>query len=202
MKHVCESCEQTSPPLWVSFLRCWAGTLAMFPSFCWWSCRVALRKIDGWDWAARTQIKRWAGPGWAPVSRLGDGWVYAGAVLWLVHYGWFAAGEHVGACVGLAWCLSGAAKYSFRRLRPDAQTFGKLHVRENKLARYRWKRFDFYGFPSQHVACAVAFAMGTRNPAAWAFALLVAISRIAVGAHFPGDVLAGVAVGLAAGVWG
>jgi membrane-associated phospholipid phosphatase len=61
-------------------------------------------------------------------------------------------------------------------------------------------------FPSGHTASAVAFAIavGTDTPRQIGFgvgtlAAAVAVSRVYVGAHYPGDVLAGAACGLVAG---
>lgn len=59
------------------------------------------------------------------------------------------------------------------------------------------------GFPSDHAtgSFAIAVALVLRHRAAGAVALvlatLIAISRVAVGAHYPGDVLAGAALGAA-----
>ena len=70
---------------------------------------------------------------------------------------------------------------------------------------FHW-RPDFASLPSGHTTTAFAtlVAVGALFPRArpflWGFALLIAVSRIAVSAHFTSDVIAGAAVG-ALGAW-
>jgi membrane-associated phospholipid phosphatase len=70
---------------------------------------------------------------------------------------------------------------------------------------FHW-RPDFASLPSGHTTTAFAtlVAVGALIPRArpflWAFALLIAVSRIAVTAHFVSDVIAGAAVGVL-GAW-
>ncbi|GAB2451913.1 phosphatase PAP2 family protein [Nocardia tengchongensis] len=65
-----------------------------------------------------------------------------------------------------------------------------------------------YGFPSDHAVLAGAAAAGlliyTRRLGAFAagFAVLLAFSRVYTGAHYPGDVLAGLVLGAAVAVLG
>jgi membrane-associated phospholipid phosphatase len=67
-------------------------------------------------------------------------------------------------------------------------------------------RPDFASLPSGHTTTAFAtlVAVGALFPRArpflWGFALLIAVSRVAVSAHFASDVLAGAAVGVL-GAW-
>ena len=70
---------------------------------------------------------------------------------------------------------------------------------------FHW-RPDFASLPSGHTTTAFAtlVAVGALFPRArpflWGFALLIAVSRIALGAHFVSDVIAGAAIG-ALGAW-
>lgn len=66
---------------------------------------------------------------------------------------------------------------------------------------------SIHSFPSGHAAYAVlmAFSLMPGLPrkgkyVIWSYALLVCISRISVGAHFPADILAGVGISLCT-VW-
>lgn len=63
---------------------------------------------------------------------------------------------------------------------------------------------ELHAFPSGHAAFAVlmaaSLAPGSTAPLRWAlvaFALLVCVSRLSVGAHFPADVVAGALLALA-----
>jgi undecaprenyl-diphosphatase len=66
---------------------------------------------------------------------------------------------------------------------------------------------DRYSFPSGHTLHAVAFAALLSAWYPWAagplavFATLVALSRVALGLHYPSDVLAGAAIGVASAAW-
>ncbi len=60
---------------------------------------------------------------------------------------------------------------------------------------------DRYSFPSGHTMHAVAFAMmfssylPALNPLVWGFAMLVAMSRVILGLHYPTDIAAGALLG-------
>lgn len=116
----------------------------------------------------------------------------------------------IGAVLTFAFCdqSSNLIKSLTERLRPCNDIYmlnNGLHVLESG---------GKYGFFSAHAANAFGLASCTytglrtdkrlkyRGYAAWMFswATLVSISRIFVGKHYLGDVLAGIAVGLAAGI--
>jgi undecaprenyl-diphosphatase len=62
-------------------------------------------------------------------------------------------------------------------------------------------RPDYASFPSGHATTAfaalvaIAFLYPRVRPALWVYALLIAVSRIIVDAHYPSDVIAGAAFG-------
>ena len=64
-----------------------------------------------------------------------------------------------------------------------------------------------YSLPSGHAATAFAGAYGLtrlvrrRHGVIWALAILIALSRVYVGVHYPSDVLAGAVVGLSCGAF-
>ncbi len=90
------------------------------------------------------------------------------------------------------------------RRRPELYTAGAVHVASDRDARR--------GFPSSHAAVAFALATSywlaldrvsvegrtTRRMGAVAAALGVGVLRVAAGRHFPTDVVAGAALGIAA----
>jgi undecaprenyl-diphosphatase len=131
------------------------------------------------------------------VSRLGDGVFWYALMLGiLVRYG------HAAMMPVLQMVLTGAVctilykwlKTKTTRLRP---------YQRNRAIQLAADPLDQYSFPSGHTLHAVAFSLVTLYyyPALAAlllpFTVLVALSRVALGLHYPSDVLAGVAIGAA-----
>lgn len=64
---------------------------------------------------------------------------------------------------------------------------------------------DAFSFPSGHTLHAFAFAVllsalhPALRPLLWGYAVLVALGRVVLGLHFPSDVVAGAALGIATG---
>ena len=131
----------------------------------------------------------------ALASRLGDGiaWyaLMAALVLFDGRAGLFAA-AHLAATGAIALALYKALKHWTKRPRPFASD-----------ARIRaWVApLDEFSFPSGHTLHAVAFTLVSlaHYPAlAWVllpFTASVAASRVALGLHYPSDVLAATAIG-------
>lgn len=140
----------------------------------------------------------------AAISRLGDGvfWYGLMAVLLIADgRSGLAASAHMAATGAVALTLYKMLKRWTRRPRPCAAD-----------ARIRaWVApLDEFSFPSGHTLHAVAFslvALAHYPVLAWLlipFAASVAVSRVVLGLHYPSDVLAATAIGVAlagASVW-
>lgn len=133
----------------------------------------------------------------ATISRLGDG------IFWYALMAGLATlGGARGALAALHMAVTGLAalalykglKRHIRRPRPCAAGQGVVAL---------VAPLDQFSFPSGHTLHAVAF---TAVACAWfpalavplvPFAALVALSRVVLGLHYPSDVLAAIAIGLA-----
>ncbi|GAB2864342.1 hypothetical protein GCM10027074_34570 [Streptomyces deserti] len=106
-----------------------------------------------------------------------------------------AAAAGVGAMTTAQVLSNAVAKQLYRRRRPPREWVPPEVLRE---------RPDSSSFPSGHTAAAFAFAGAVASvwPAAGAAcgvpAVMVAAERVHSGAHYPSDVVAGGAIGLAA----
>lgn len=142
-------------------------------------------------------------PLWAGLTLLGNGSMLFAlvALAWRQRPDWLMAGF---CALPLATLYSRAGKLSIVSPRPAAVLPAEqLHVIGERLLNH--------SFPSGHTVAAFTVAavivLGGRPPRTLAVlalggALLVGLSRIAVGAHWPTDVLAGAAGGWLAGTFG
>ena len=190
--------NRETPSISSSFFQGFIGSLALLPSFIYWSLRVAARRVAHWD-AEISRAMRSPSRYWRFWSRLGDGWAYAIIVLVLLHIGRAELAGHISACLVLAWGGGAGLKLLFRRRRPHDALLQRLDPKF---------RPSLWSFPSQHAACAVAFWIAlaaSHNPylvLLGMFAPTICMSRLLVGSHYLSDVLAGIALGIAAGMWG
>ncbi len=155
------------------------------------------------DAAILVGIRKWQAPGVTALMRtfthLGDGstWTFVALVLVAAggearHLGWTVALAAVFATV-----LSQTLKRVCRRPRPSSGIGGFTALAENP---------DAFSFPSGHTAAAFAVAIALAGqgqflgPVQLGLAFAVAVSRVYLGAHYPLDVAAGVALGAIGGV--
>jgi undecaprenyl-diphosphatase len=146
-------------------------------------------------WGARHALRRVFGI----VSRLGDGSFWYALMAALAAFGGARgaiAAAHM-ALVGLiAAALYRTLKRWTRRPRPF-RTHGDIVPYVVPL--------DEFSFPSGHTLHAVSFTMialayfPVLAPLLVPFALMVAMSRVVLGLHYPSDVLAATAIGLLLG---
>ncbi|MFD4524355.1 phosphatase PAP2 family protein [Streptomyces sp. NPDC058470] len=107
-----------------------------------------------------------------------------------------AAVRGTGSLVLASLTVNTVVKWSARRPRPV--------LRHVPSIRHLRRQPHSSSFPSGHSASAAAFATGVALESAGygalvaPFAALVAFSRVYVGVHYPGDVLAGIAIGAGA----
>jgi|SRR5690554_6828908 len=136
----------------------------------------------------RTTLARW-------VSRSGDGYGYALAVLIAVML------NDPDALTLLTLLLVGFAlelpiywflKNTLKRQRP---------YQKNRRFKAIIVAHDTFSFPSGHTTAAFMFAgmcsvlMPTWAPIVYAWAAAIGLSRVALGVHYPGDILAGACLG-------
>jgi undecaprenyl-diphosphatase len=130
------------------------------------------------------------------VSRLSDGLIWLAVMLALPAVGGVVGLGHTGqmALVGAVnLAIYACLKYGIGRPRPCDDCPG---------IRACARALDRVSFPSGHTLHAVAFAVLLSHhypglaPPLWAFAALVAVSRVVLGLHYPSDVLVGALIGV------
>lgn len=186
--------ESPTQSPWKSFYYTTAGTIMLVPVFVHWcACELRSKLID-WDETLSAELRSQR-RFWLWISRAGDGWLYS-----LVFF--VSRRNRIAECCFLAWGMGSALKILIRRPRQNpvwASTLHRFRRRLHLRIELRLLTKLSWSFPSQHAAVAVAFACALPNPLTIALAAAICASRVFTGAHYLGDVVAGVVVGLVAG---
>lgn len=135
--------------------------------------------------------------GFRAVSRLGDGTFWVGLMLLIA----LTQGlEGLWVCLHMTGtALTGTLLYTWLKQRTSRPR--PFQVRQDVLL--SGQPLDYFSFPSGHTLHAVAFGLVALHyyPVLWPvvlpFILLVGLSRVVLGLHYPSDVLAGAAIGYA-----
>ena len=146
-------------------------------------------------WCARHALRRLFGI----VSRLGDG------VFWYTLMGVLAVfGGSRGAICALHMALTGiVAATMYRRLKRWTRRPRPFRAHDGIVPYIA--PLDEFSFPSGHTLHAVSFTMialayfPMLAPVLLPFTILVAMSRIVLGLHYPSDVMAATVIGLGLG---
>jgi undecaprenyl-diphosphatase len=135
----------------------------------------------------------------AIVSRLGDGALWYALMLLLA-----IGGEAEGAATAARMALTGVMGVGIYKLLKQRCVRERPYVMHEGIL-LGTAPLDRYSFPSGHTLHAVGFtlvataAVPELAPLLLPFTALVAASRVVLGLHYPSDVLAGAAIGLALG---
>lgn len=161
---------------------------------------VWLQKIQLWDtnWCLRLNhfsTDKQIAMFFKVISRLGDGWLWYALIISLAIYGGAATYLFLGQTLLVSGLGVLIYKYlKTRTLRPRPyQVHQAIVLGERPL--------DHFSFPSGHTLHAVLFTimLSSQWPALLMillpFTLLVALSRMILGLHYPSDVLVGAILG-------
>lgn len=145
-------------------------------------------------WTLDSEPESLACGAWRAVSHLGGAWftILVSLSALLVGGVWRVGGRHALVVLVISHLVVQAIKRTVGRPRPSrGSNFAKLIAEP-----------DRFSFPSGHSAAAVAIAVGASTilpqaaPLFCLLAVLVGLSRVTLGVHFPGDVLAGQLISL------
>ena len=132
------------------------------------------------------------------VSRLGDGVFWYTLILCLAYVHQEANGVNQSLHILLTG-ITGVAIYKFLKERLVRE---RPYIRSANIIQAA-PALDRYSFPSGHTMHAVCFSilfsyyLAEINSLVWGFTILVAMSRVILGLHYPTDVAAGALLGSA-----
>ena len=159
-----------------------------------------LHHDTGWCLRANRACTRlWIRRYFSTVSRLGDGvfwYLLMGALVVIDGVDGLVAATHMAATGAVALLLYKSLKRWTKRPRPFAAD-GRIRAWVAPL--------DEFSFPSGHTLHAVSFTIVALAYYPWLapllvpFTVLIGLSRVVLGLHYPSDVLAATAIGSALG---
>jgi undecaprenyl-diphosphatase len=131
----------------------------------------------------------------ALISTGGWIWVIGTLIAYLLRVpkSWSAIKQLLPSVVLATWLIEYPVKRLFRRRRPFVRIVQALVI---------GKKPGSWSFPSGHTGASFASAWilscvwPSRSPIFYALASIVGVSRIYVGAHYPGDVTSGACLGI------
>ncbi|MEM8960383.1 MAG: phosphatase PAP2 family protein [Acidobacteriota bacterium] len=127
------------------------------------------------------------------VSKLGDGWFWLGLTAYFIGAGHGVVAAHMIALGAVSYVLYKYLKRTTARPRP-------ADANPDRIAQLT-AALDLHSFPSGHTLHAVAFSIvivAYLPEFFWLvvpFTVLVALSRLVLGLHYPSDVVAGILIG-------
>ncbi|MUG31824.1 phosphatase PAP2 family protein [Psychrobacter sanguinis] len=167
---------------------------------------VYVNQLISWDTTVCIHINRYStnyavAIVFKSISRLGDGWFwYAMMLAALVVYGQQA---FLPIITTLLISLIGLAIYKVLKIKTVRPRPYQVH----QVIVLGERPLDVFSFPSGHTLQAVLFSATLGSyfpqllPVMMLFALLVALSRMVLGLHYPTDVLIGGAIGYSLSLW-
>jgi len=145
---------------------------------------------------ARAQGTRWLGL-FGFISKLGDGYIWYALIAAFALIGG-QKGTNAALHMALIGLLSLVVYKSIKRISRRDRPLKKNHTINLSIA-----PLDEFSFPSGHTLHAVAFSLVACEYFPWLgfilipITILIALSRVVLGLHFPSDVLAAIGLGFA-----
>jgi undecaprenyl-diphosphatase len=165
-----------------------------------WRLDAALARLQHWDELLCIRVNRGSQHWILIVALQGLSWLGNGIFWYALMLALLLADARAAALPVLHMAFVGAVctccykmiKHTTVRSRP---------YEVNPLVSARAAPLDRFSFPSGHTLHAVAFSLvaGVHYPGLWSvlvpFSIATAVSRVALGLHYPSDVVAGAALG-------
>lgn len=152
------------------------------------------RELSLSQWMRGAATRSWIFSVLKASSHLGDGWGWVGTLLYVA-----LVGGDVGTAAAIRLFAVGATDLVLYRIIKRWIARPRPSIDTNHLERVR--PLDVFSFPSGHVmhavACSIVLTAYFPGAAAvlWPLTILISLSRVILGLHYPSDVIAGAALG-------